>query len=231
MIDWNCKLAGDAVAWQLVVLQAAIASASMRLEELHVEGLDVKFFSSKAADIGKIWKSLTVLRLEIVQHDNAHGAQDLGCALRELTNLKQLYLANTGACLTRLDSLVEKQETAWSRLTQLTLQRFVVSAPTLQRLLSIPSIVRTSLCNIILDGDDCWIRIMTRLREKRWEHVHLSGWLVNIEMDDGWAGDSDKDGSLFRQVTEWLMEERVAVGNMRDCPLTIDNMNVWQRAL
>jgi hypothetical protein len=182
--------------------------------------LDTKFFLFKAAQIGRSWKSLTVLRLGIVHDERSRGIQDLKLVLEELTNLRQLHLSSVGPCLTSLDLLIDTR-VAWNGLTDLTLQRFEVGESTLRELLDIPSMESVSLRNIALQGDGCRIRIRTSLGKKRFERVYLFGWLVNITTDEGWGGDSNEDGSLLKEVTEWLMTD---VENKGECPLTTENI-------
>ena len=67
---------------------------------------------------------------------------------------------------------------------------------------------------------------MTKLQKKDWEHVYLSGWLAYATMNGGWGGDSSEDGTLFKEVTAWLLRDREDLGNDGECPLTAENMNL-----
>jgi hypothetical protein len=212
----------NAVARQLVVLHAALSHASIHLDELCVERLNTTFFLSRAAEIGQNWKSLTVLRLGIVQDEELRGVEDLKTVLHELTNLRQLHLSGAGPHITPLDPLLND----WNQLIGLTLRQFVVGEPTLQALLNVPSLRSISLHNILLEDDGCWIRIMAGLQMKNWERVSLSGYLANMTADEGWGGDSNKDGDLLKEVAEWLMDDYGDEGNKRQCPLTTENMNL-----
>jgi hypothetical protein len=71
----------NAVTRQLVVLRAALSHASIHLDELCVERLNTTFFLSRAAELGQAWKSLTVLRLGIVQDEELRGVEDLKVVL------------------------------------------------------------------------------------------------------------------------------------------------------
>jgi hypothetical protein len=211
----------NAVARQLVVLQAALARASIRLDELCAEWLDTSFFLSKAAEIGQIWSSLKVLRLGIVHDRTSRGIGDLREVLGQLNNMRQLHLSSVGPCPTHLESIVDNRWINWNRLTVLTLRRFVIRESTLRWLLDIPSIKSISLRNMALDADGCWMNLLTNLREKEFEEVWLSGWLANGTMDGGWGGDSNVDGDLLQNVAEWLMRDARKKG---ECPLTTENM-------
>jgi hypothetical protein len=145
MATGQLALREDPIAKQLAVLQAAVERASIRLEELRVEWLNISFFFSKAADIGQTWKSLTVLRLGILHDEESYGIKDLRVVLGQLTNLRQLHLSSVGQHRTHLDSLIDRREIAWHGLSDMTLQRSVVEECTLQKLLNIPSMENTSL--------------------------------------------------------------------------------------
>jgi hypothetical protein len=228
-LEWECMacnsmatgqlaLREDPIARQLVMLQAAIASASIRLKELRVEWFNTKFSLSGGADIGQNWKLLTVLRLGILHDEESHGIEDLRVVIGQLANLRQLHLSSVGQHRTHLDALVNSREIAWDGLTDLTLQRFVVEEWTLQRLLNIPSMESTSLYNIELEYGGCWRSIMTSLQKKKFERVCLSGWLANGTEDEGWGGEG-----LLQEVAEWYMRD---VQNKGKCPLTTESMNL-----
>jgi hypothetical protein len=204
----------DPIAKQLVVLQAAVARASIRLKELRAEWLNTRFFLSEAADIGQTWRSLTVLRLGILHDEESHGIEDLRAVLSQLTNLRQLHLSSVGPHRTHLDSLVNNREITWNGLTDLTLQRFVVEERTLQRLLNQPSIESISLYSIELKYGGCWRSIMTNLQKKKFKQVCLSGWLANGTEDEVWGGEG-----LLQEVAEWLMRD---MQNKGECPLTTE---------
>jgi hypothetical protein len=218
MATGQLALREDPIARQLVVLQAAIARASIRLKELRVEWFNTKFSLSKAADVGQTWKSLTVLRLGILHDEESGGIEDLRVVLGQLTNLRQLHLSSVGQRRTHLNSLVNNREIAWNGLTDLTLQRFVVEEWTLQRLLNVPSMESTSLYNIELEYGGCWRSIMANLQKKKFERVCLSGWLANETQDEGWCGEG-----LLQEAAECCMAD---VQNKGECPLTIESMNL-----
>jgi hypothetical protein len=211
----------SAVVRQLVVLHASLSHASIHLDELCVERLNTTFFLSRAAELGQNWKSLTVLRLGVVQDEELRGVEDLKTVLHDLTNLRQLDLSGSGSHTVPLDPLIND----WNQLTELTLRQFVVEEPTLQTLLNTPSIRSINLHNILLEEDGCWIRILTGLQMKNWERASLSGYLANMT-DGGWGGDSNKDGDLLKEVAEWLMDDYGDEGNKRQCPLTTENLNL-----
>jgi hypothetical protein len=218
--DW--PLNGDATTEQLENLQPALANSAIHLSELCVEWVNTQYFPSKAAEIGQIWRSLTILRLALTCNEDLSGVRDLNLVLRGLFNLEQLHLSTLEDYHLPLHRLIDEREVAWPRLTHLTLRGFVAREPILQTLFSLPHLRSVSMARMDLDGDGCWIRIMTALRMRKCTEVHLSGWLANPTTTALWFGDSTENGSLFREVTEWLKRDDGEAGS---CPLNISNMD------
>jgi hypothetical protein len=219
--DW--PLDSDAITEQLENLQLALSNPSIHLSELCVEWVDTRFFLSKAVEIGRIWRSLTILRLALTWNEDLNRVRDLSLVLRGLSNLRQLYLSTLEDHHLPLYCLIDERVVAWPRLTHLTLRGFVAREPILQKLFSLPHLRSIGIARIGLDDDGCWIRIITALRMRKCAEVHLSGWLANNTTISGWHGDSNEDGSLFRKVTEWLKR---CDGEAGSCPLNINNMDL-----
>jgi hypothetical protein len=222
-IDWprDWPLDSDATTEQLENLQPALANPAIHLSELCVEWVNTRYFLSKAAEIGQIWRSLTILRLALTCNKDLDGVGDLSLVLRGLFNLRQLHLSTLEDSRLPLHRLIDEREVAWPRLTHLTLRGFMAKEPILQTLFNLPHLRSVSMAHMDLDGDGCWIRIMTALRIRKCTEVHLSGWLANTTTDAFWSGDSTENGSLFREVTEWLKRDDGEAGS---CPLHINNM-------
>jgi hypothetical protein len=221
-MDWphDWPLNSDATTKQLENLQLALSNSPIHLSELRVEWLDTRFFLSKSAEIGQIWRSLTILRLALTRNEDLDGASDLRIVLRGLSNLRQLHLSTLEDHYLPLHCLIHEREVAWPLLTHLTLRGFAAGEPTLQRLFSLPHLRSISISRVGLEDDGCWIRIMTALQKRKCAEVHLSGWLANRTTASAWFGDSHEEGSLFAEVTEWLKRDDREAGS---CPLNIQN--------
>jgi hypothetical protein len=222
--DWS----SEATSVQFENLWPVLSNPSIRLGALHVEWVHTWLFLSKAADVSPILRSLTILRLGILCDRELKGASDLRLILRGLSNLRQLELSTPEDMDLPLYSLIDigEREVAWPHLASLTLRGFNVGEPLLRRLFSLPSLRSIGIARITLCDDGCWIRLLAALQNKRWGAVHLSGWLANSTTDEGWYGDSDEGGSLFEEVAEWLKCDDRRASSDKDCPLTIDNMNL-----
>jgi hypothetical protein len=215
-------LNSDATTKQLEMLLPALSNPSVHLSDLCVEWVDTRFFLSKANELGQMWKSLSILRLGLTQNQYLSGVRDLRSVLRGLSNLRQIHLSTLEDHYLPLHYLIDERAIAWPRLTHLTLQGFVAREPTLQRLFSLPHLRSIAVARMGLESEGCWIRIMTELQTRKCAEIHLSGWLADCTTRSSWFGDSNEDGSLFREVVEWLKRGDSKVGS---CPLNISNMN------
>jgi hypothetical protein len=215
-------LHSDGTTKQLENLLPALSNPSVHLSELCVEWVDTRIFLYKADELGRTWRSLTVLRLGLTRNKDLNGVRDLLSILRGLSNLRQLHLSTLEDHYLPVDYLIDEREIAWPRLTCLTLQGFIAREPTLQRLFSLPRLRSIAIARMGLEDNGCWIRIMKELQMRKCAEVHLSGWLVDCTTGSSWFGDSNEDGSLFREVVEWLKRDDSNVGS---CPLNISNMN------
>jgi hypothetical protein len=82
--------------------------------------------------------------------------------------------------------LTNEREVDWPHLASLTLRGFVAGERILQRLFNLASLKSIGIARIVLDDDHdgFWVRLMTALRKKRCEEVHISGWLANSRTDE-----------------------------------------------
>jgi hypothetical protein len=87
--DWSSA----ATTVQLENLQPALSNASVSLSALSAEWVHTRLFLSKVAEIGDVWKSLTMLRLGLLCDRELKGVRDLRLILREHSNLRQLHLS------------------------------------------------------------------------------------------------------------------------------------------
>jgi hypothetical protein len=149
-IAWPSGVPFDSVATtkQLENLQPALSSPSVHLRELCVEWVDIRFFLSKADELGQMWRSLTTLRLAPTCNGDLNGLRDLSLVLRGLSNLMQLHLSVVEDLHLPLYLLIDERRVAWSRLTHLTLQGFVAREAILQRLFSLPRLRSVSIARI-----------------------------------------------------------------------------------
>jgi hypothetical protein len=135
-LDWPDD--SDTTTKQVEVVRAALSNASLHLSEVCLEWVYTGFFSFRAAEVGQIWGSHTILRLGLLVNEDLGGVVDLKLVLRGLSNLKQLHLSTLEDGHMLLDRFVDQSKAAWHHLTDLTLRGFVAREPNLQGLLTLP---------------------------------------------------------------------------------------------